>query len=111
VPRDEDALRDMLDPARLAMSYVDGLTAETFAKLTEKQDAVVRRLEVVGEAVARVSEPFKSEHPEVPWAGIRAMRNVMAHQYDVIDCLRVWKTVKEDLPPLIEQLQHILGED
>ena len=110
MPRDEDAVRDMLDSAQLAVAYVDGLSAEAFAGLTEKQDAVVRRLEVIGEAVSRVSDPFKADHPEVPWAGIRAMRNVIAHQYDVIDFLRVWKTVREDLPPLIAQLRHILGE-
>lgn len=77
------------------------------------QDAVVRNIEVIGEAVAKISNvapDFIGQHPEVPWARVRAMRNVMIHEYFFVDLRIVWSTVKIDLPRLKQQIDELLVE-
>ncbi|HLG30832.1 MAG TPA: HepT-like ribonuclease domain-containing protein, partial [Candidatus Brocadiales bacterium] len=74
------------------------------------QDAVIRRIEIVGEAARRISEETQNGFPGLPWNEIIGMRNVMIHEYDDVDLAIVWETVKNDLPPLIESLEDILKQ-
>lgn len=69
---------------------------------------VVHHLQIIGEAVGKLSEDLKGRHPDVPWAIIKAMRNVLVHFYFGINLERVWKTVVEDLPVPKRQVEDLL---
>jgi len=71
-------------------------------------DATIRQLEVLGEAAARVSDKFRAEHPEIHWREAVGTRNVLIHDYASVLPDVVWKTVREDLPVLVEALDSIL---
>jgi uncharacterized protein with HEPN domain len=73
--------------------------------------AMTRVLEVIGEAAARVTEAFRSRHPDIPWRSIVGLRNKLIHGYDTIDSAIVWKILKDDLGPLTESLQSILRNE
>lgn len=103
--RDIGYLMDMLDSAKLAMGYVEGIDKASFVTDVRTQDAVVRRLEIIGEASRRLSEQGRASLPELPWSAMVSMRNLMIHEYDGVDYILVWETVKNDLPPLIRLLE------
>jgi len=108
--RDREYLLDILEAAKLAISYVGDKTKETFLKDTQCQDAVIRRLEVIGEAARRVSDKAVEAYANLPWREMIGMRNVMIHGYDDIDLVVVWKTVKDDIPGLAAALEKLLSE-
>ena len=68
------------------------------------QDSVCRRLEIMGEAAGKLPKEFCQAHPEVPWARIRGMRNILIHEYFQVDLEAVWTTVTVSLPELEAQL-------
>lgn len=106
--RDQASLLDMLDAARLAVQYIAGKSYADFVSDLQCQDAVIRRIELIGEAARRVSAETQDLHPQLPWREMVSMRNLMIHQYDEIDLSVVWDTVNRDLPGLIESLREIL---
>jgi uncharacterized protein with HEPN domain len=106
--RDKAYLLDILEAARLARQYVQDKSYGDFFGDLQCQDAVVRRLEVIGEAARRVSETTRNELPELPWKDIIAMRNFLIHDYDDIDMSIVWETVHEHLPGLISALEKVI---
>lgn len=85
------------------------------------QDAVLRNLEVMGEAAKRLSESYRAAHPEVPWRALAGLRDVLIHQYEGVDLERVWAVVRDDLPglkraigalvPPLDQLERELGRE
>ena len=93
----------------LALAYMEGCTLESFTGDTKLQDAVIRRLEIIGEAARRVSEETRAVHPNLPWRQMIGMRNQVIHMYDGVDIDVVWATVQEDLPPLLEMLAKVVG--
>jgi len=107
--RDREFLLDILEAAKLAISYIGEKSKEIFMKDTQCQDAVIRRFEIIGEASRRISEETQAAFPDLPWNEMIAMRNVMIHEYDDVDMSIVWKTVKNDLPPLVALLRRILS--
>ena len=104
--RDEAALLDILHSARQAIEHAAGLNFEAFATDVLRQDAVVRRIEVVGEAARRVSDDGRSAQAHLPWAQMIRMRNRIIHEYDRVDLQIVWDTVTQDLPRLVRQLEE-----
>ncbi len=77
------------------------------------QDAVVRNIEIIGEAVSKINSvppDFAARHPDIPWARMRAMRNVMIHEYFFVDSRIVWSTVRGDPPRLKQQIDGLLDE-
>jgi uncharacterized protein with HEPN domain len=92
-----DDIRDSIEAVK---RYTAGLTKEDFFNSTEKQDAVYRRLEVIGEAANRLPDEFRGQYPRIPWDKIVGMRNVLIHEYDSIDLDRVWETIQKDIPKL-----------
>lgn len=68
----------------------------------------MRNLEIIGEAARLVPEEVTNRSSRVPWADMRAMRNVVAHEYDRVNLLTIWGTVQNDLPPLAPLLQQVL---
>ena len=102
--RDDAYLLDMREAAELAMSYVAAKTFEEFQTDTLLQDAVIRRLEIIGEAARRLSERTRALYPQMPWHAIVGMRNVIVHQYDAVDLTIIWEAVQVDLPRLLAVL-------
>jgi uncharacterized protein with HEPN domain len=107
--RDEIRLLHMLESAREAKSFAEDRSRQDLE--TDRQFAlsVVKLLEIVGEAAGRVSPDTQSQALEIPWAEIVGMRNRLIHAYFDIDLDRVWTTLTNDLPPLIESLERLLG--
>ena len=66
------------------------------------------QISIIGEAVGRLSDEFKNDHPDVPWRDIRGMRNIILHAYDHVDVPRVWDVVENDVPDLLETLDPLL---
>jgi uncharacterized protein with HEPN domain len=106
--RDDAYLLDMLIAARDAMSFLQGVAAEQFVASRIHQQAVMKALETIGEAAARVSEATRAAHPEVPWREIIGMRHRLVHDYFEIDLDKVWDTVRGDLPSLIAKLEPLV---
>jgi len=109
--RDLAYLRDIQESARLALVYLDGVEFESFAHDTQLQDAVIRRVEIIGEAARRVSEGTRAAHPGLPWRQMIGMRNQVIHMYDGVDMEVVWSTVRENLPELLKGLADIVDGD
>ena len=104
--RDDDArLLDMLLAAREAIALVNGLTFPEFQRNRMAQLAVLKTIEIVGEAASRISTDTARAHPDIPWSGIVGMRNRLVHGYFNINLERVWETVRQDIPQLISQLE------
>ncbi len=72
------------------------------------QDAVIRNLEIIGEAAKRIDEQHRREWPEIPWREMAAMRDILIHQYEGVDLRMVWSVVANDIPVLIDKIQSIL---
>jgi uncharacterized protein with HEPN domain len=106
--RDTGYLLDILEAARLASGYVLGETKEEFLHDSQCQDAVIRRLEIIGEAARRISQPTRARISQIPWAAMIAMRNLMIHEYDDVDLQVVWDTVQEHLPNLIQAIEPLV---
>ena len=83
-------LRDILNAARLIASYTRETTEAEFAANTETQDAVIRRLEIIGEATVHLSDETRRAIPELPFRKMRGMRNIVAHDYANVDLKIVW---------------------
>ena len=97
-------LRDLLDSARAIRRYLAGVSHEAFMADTEKQDAVLRRFEIIGEAASRLAPEAQALFPTLPFRAMRGMRNIIAHDYGEVDLELVWKTATTDLPVLIATL-------
>ena len=108
--RDDAYLLDILESAKSIRTYVAGLTAEEFKRNEEKQDAVNRRFEIIGEAARRLSEQTRAAFPAIPWRLTTAMRNILIHDYDDMDLDVVWRTTQNDLPLLIASLEVHLAK-
>jgi uncharacterized protein with HEPN domain len=106
--RDEDYLNHVLDAISSIESYVeDGETAFMYERKT--QDAVIRNLEIIGEAVNKLSSNLQASHPDIPWADIVGMRNRLIHGYLTVDLNVVWSTVEEVLPSFKTKIVELLG--
>jgi uncharacterized protein with HEPN domain len=100
----------MLKAARDARDLLEGRSLEAYLQDRVRRLALERALELVGEPARRVTEGFKSAHPEIDWRSIVGQRNVLAHKYGVIDHERLFKTGTESVPGLIAALEKILEE-
>lgn len=104
-------MMDIVIAARAAQGHIAALTKDAFLDSGLHQDAVVRQLEIIGEAARLVPAAFRAEHPEIPWKKIVAMRNELIHAYRSVDVEQVWETVVVDLPALIQQLAPLIPAD
>lgn len=106
--RDEVYLRHMLDAVDRINGYVAGMAFSEFEADLMAQDAVIRQLSIIGEAARHVSATMQGDHPEIPWADIIGMRNILIHDYFEVDLQEVWKTVQDDLPIMRAQVLEVL---
>jgi uncharacterized protein with HEPN domain len=104
----EDYLRDMLENAEKALSFVEGMDYEDFCTDDKAVYAVIRALEIIGEAARQIPENVRQSHPEIQWREIAAMRNKLTHEYFGVNTKVIWRTVHEDLPTIIPLLKNML---
>jgi uncharacterized protein with HEPN domain len=110
--RTADYLQHIGEAIDLIVSYTAGMDLSAFSADRKTQDAVIRNLEIVGEAcnnIARHDPEFETRHPEVPWRFAYEMRNALAHGYFAVDVGIVWQTIQRDLPVLKKQVQDLLA--
>ena len=109
MPKDDRIrLQHMLEAAEEAVAFARGQRREELEGDRKLTLALLKCIEVVGEAAARISEPTRLEYTGIPWPDIIGMRNRLVHTYFEIDLNLVWETVQRDLPPLIAELRKIL---
>ncbi|MGD1901208.1 MAG: DUF86 domain-containing protein [Geitlerinemataceae cyanobacterium] len=106
--RDRQSLLDIINSANLATDYLAGTTRDEFLTDRILQDAIVRRIEVAGEAARRLSDAARNELDDINWPKVVGMRNIMIHQYDRVNFRLVWETATEMLPELARKLETYL---
>jgi len=110
VKDDRAYLLHIRDAVHQVLSYTkDG--RDSFLSSRQIQDATIRNLEIIGEAVKRLSPRLQSRHPEIPWKRIAGMRDKMIHDYLGVDSRLVWDVVERSLPPLLRTVEEILATD
>ena len=109
--RDLQSLLDMLQSAQIVMNYISGRSQGELATDLQLQDAMIRRLLIIGEASKRVSETTQQTLIAIPWTAMNGMRNRLVHEYDEIDLNVVWDTAVNSLPTLISELEKIVPSD
>ena len=108
---DPTPLRHMLDAAREAVSFVAGRSKHDLETDRMLALALVKCLEIVGEAASQVSAEGRAAHPDIPWRSAIGTRNRLIHGYSDIDYKVVWDTVTDDPPLLITQLEQIIANE
>lgn len=103
-----DYLEDIISAMGKAMEFVEDMEYDNFVRDDKTTSAVIRKLEIIGEAVKKIPAQVKKDYPQIPWKDIAGMRDKLIHAYFGIDLKRVWNTVKGDMPSLKPQFDKIL---
>lgn len=101
-------LKHILESINAIEKYMQGISKQDFKASPLTQDAVVRRIEVIGEASKNISSATRKNFPSVPWRQLAGMRDILIHQYFGVYYDIVWETCKKDLPQVKQQLEDIL---
>jgi len=104
-----DYVRDILDSIQDVEEFISGITFEEFLQNKKINKAIIRSLEVLGEASKKIPDDIKTRYPDVPWKRMSGMRDKLIHEYFGADLNIVWNVVKNELPPIkpfIEQLSR-----
>jgi uncharacterized protein with HEPN domain len=104
---DSDFLRHILEAARRTIAYTEAMTCKRFFEDIKTQDAVIRNIEIIGEATKNLSDELRNNHPEIPWKNLAGMRDRLIHHYFGVNLDIVWGVVKEELPQLLLDINKI----
>ncbi len=107
--RDAAHLSDMLAFAMEVIEFTDGISLEMYLAQLQTRRATERSIELLGEAARRVSETTRAEVVEIPWRNIVGLRNLLAHEYGVIQDTQIWEAATSDVPVLVEQLRRLVS--
>ena len=105
-----DYLEDILDAIEKAEQFIQGMTYEQFAEDAKTVFAVIRALEIIGEATKQLPQSVRGRYPKVPWREMAGIRDKLIHDYFGVNLVVVWKTMIEDLPGLGAAIRRILAE-
>ena len=105
-----DYLTDICDALGKCMEFTEGMTFEQFKKDEKTAYAVIRALEIAGEAAKNVPDEWKADHPDIPWKEMAGMRDVLIHQYFGIDYSVIWKTISQDIKQIFPLFQKMLED-
>lgn len=103
-------LADILEAVRRTRMYVEGMDYPQFLADLKTQDAVIRALEVIGEATKNLSPALREQHDSIPWKNMAGLRDKLIHDYFGVNLDIVWQIVIQELPPVAEQVEQILAE-
>ena len=103
-------LRHIFDAIAKIEQYLQGMTEEAFSLNTMVQDAVIRQIEIIGEATKRLSSNLRSETPQVPWQDIAGMQDKLIHEYFGVDMEQVWLTAVNDIPYLKVEISNLIAK-
>ena len=109
--RDRIRLRHMLEAAAEATAFIQDRVQRDLANDRILLLALVKEIEIIGEAATQLSEEFRESSPEIPWAKIKGMRNRLIHAYSEVNIDLVWSTVVSDLPNLVRSLETLLASN
>lgn len=104
-------IEHILDAIEKIETFVKDISKEDFEKDVILQDALVRRIEIIGEAVKNLSKEFRDKYANIPWSDIAGMRDKLMHHYFGVDLEVVWKTVQEDIQELKKNISEILKNE
>lgn len=104
-------LTDILQAAKLVVSFVQDVDEQAFSQDVMRQSAVIRQIEVMGEATKRLSDSIRNEQPGISWRKIAGMRDILIHAYDHVDIAEVWNTATVAIPQLIKQIEQLTALD
>lgn len=107
---DKTRLTHMSEASRKALKFTKGFTRSRLDEDETLTLALIKLLEIVGEAAAQISGETKTRYPQIPWRKISGMRNQLIHGYSILNLDILWQTIIDDLPPLVEQLQKIIDD-
>lgn len=102
------SLKDILEATDRIQRYVGTMTLAEFLANSEKQDAVVRNLEIIGEAARNIPPEFRNKHSDIAWSQIAGFRDRLIHQYFGVNWTILWDVVQEKLPTLRRQVEELL---
>ncbi len=103
-------IEDMIEAIERIRRYTEGMDEARFIADDRTVDAVVRNLEIIGEAAKRVPSSVAERHPEIPWSRMSEMRNILVHEYHSVDPSIIFDTARHDLPPLLAPLRSMLAD-
>src|SRR5699024_12592599 len=102
-------LQDILESIQQIEEYLDSVNKNEFYQNSEKQDAVLPRLEIIGEAAKHISDDIRDEYDEIPWRKIAGMRDIIIHEYFGVTLSMIWVVTQRDLPDLKSKITNIVN--
>lgn len=102
-------LEDIIESSTLLISYASNKTQSDYENDDLLHDGILRRLEIIGEAVRHIPHEFRERYPDIDWKEIAGLRDVLIHEYFGVNDERIWKTLKEDIPNLKTQIEQVLS--
>lgn len=109
--RDHAILVDIILACKDIAEFIGGIKEDEFPTNTLVQSAVLRQLEIIGEASKRLSSEFRDEHSEIHWKKMAGLRDRLIHAYDDIDCSRIWKIASVDVPEAMAKIEPLIPKD